>query len=306
MGAGTRPVITVLTAVRDGAAFLPEAIESVRCQTFEDWEYVVVDDASEDESARIAERIAETDLRIVVVRRATSGGPYVAANEGLEAARGEYVARLDADDVAVPHRLEHQLGVLRAEEGVRAVGAFARELFPDGTSDERLAAVPTSPGVLKWWLTAGGGPTHSTLMIERAALEAVGGYRPLRLAADRWLWCDLARRGWLAVVPEVLVHRRRHSAQLGVTVSGEQRDLALQGAQHHLEELTGRTWSWEEVGVLHRIAHRHPVSRVTGVRVLARWTWHWMRDRHLVTGERRRLAYLTRKWIRRVLTRADA
>ena len=112
-----RPTVTVLTAVRNGAAHLAETIASVQAQTFGDWEYVIVDDGSTDDTVAIIERHAADDPRIRLVRRADSGGPFAAANTGLAEARGDYVARIDADDIALPRRLERPGWVSHARAG---------------------------------------------------------------------------------------------------------------------------------------------------------------------------------------------
>src|SRR5688572_29405366 len=108
------PLLTVVTTARDAARYLPEAIESVQAQTFSDWEYVIIDDASTDETPPILDRYASADSRTRVIRREVSAGPYAAANHGFAAARGRYVARLDADDYASPERFERQLAFLAA------------------------------------------------------------------------------------------------------------------------------------------------------------------------------------------------
>ncbi|MGH9201995.1 MAG: glycosyltransferase family 2 protein, partial [Vicinamibacterales bacterium] len=84
----TDPLVTVLTAVRNGARYLPQTISSIRSQTVSDWEYVIVDDASEDDTTDMVEQAMVEDPRIRLLRRETRGGPYIAANEGLAVARG--------------------------------------------------------------------------------------------------------------------------------------------------------------------------------------------------------------------------
>jgi glycosyltransferase involved in cell wall biosynthesis len=297
------PLVTVITAVKNGAPFLPDAIASVVGQTLTDWEYIVVDDASTDGTRSIVRSFAEADSRIRLLERGESGGPYVAANSALEVARGEYIARLDADDISLPDRLETQLEFLLSSP-FRACGSHSGFMHADGSTSEGVYRVPVFPGVLRWWLTAAGGPFHSSLCVERAALDAVGGYRELPLAADRWLWCELSRRGWLGVVPQTLVARRRHSGQIGATKQAQQLEVVLEAAQHHLEEMTGRRWSLSEASTLHRLAHKLPVRRMPALRVLARWASHWARDGRLAPGERRRLAYIERKWLARALARS--
>src|SRR5262249_47503081 len=103
------PLVTVLTAVRNGTRFLAATIESIQKQTVTDWEYIIVDDASTDETIDVVEQFRRSDPRILLLRRSESAGPYVAANDGLKAARGKYVIRTDADDLSPTQRIERQL-----------------------------------------------------------------------------------------------------------------------------------------------------------------------------------------------------
>src|SRR5262249_46947684 len=114
------PHVTVLTAVRNGSRYLPETIASIRAQTFRDWEYIIVDDASEDDTCRVVEAASRDDSRIRLIRRSKSEGPFAAGNGGLSQARGRFVVRTDADDISPPHRIDRQLRFLNAERRFRA------------------------------------------------------------------------------------------------------------------------------------------------------------------------------------------
>ncbi len=103
------PLVTVLTATRNGAPYIAETIDRIRAQTFTDWEYIVVDDASDDNTVEIVHEYIAKDPRFRLLRRGTSAGPYTAANDGLKEARGKYVVRTDADDLSTPDRIEKQL-----------------------------------------------------------------------------------------------------------------------------------------------------------------------------------------------------
>src|SRR5688500_15704659 len=97
------PTVSVLMAVYNGGAYLAEAVESILGQTLADFELIAVDDGSTDDSPAILKRFAERDPRVRVVTKANAGLPR-ALNDGLALARGEFIARMDGDDVAYPHR----------------------------------------------------------------------------------------------------------------------------------------------------------------------------------------------------------
>lgn len=284
------PVVTVLTAVRNGARFLPESIASIRDQTFGDWEHVIVDDASEDGSARIVESAMRSDPRVKLVRRAERGGPYVAANEGLSSARGRYVARIDADDVALPRRLEVQLAYLQ-QSGLRACASSWQGQTAEGVRTPDVSRVVGGRHTLKWRLCVRQGLAHSTACVEREALEEIGRYRELLVAQDLRMWCDLARREWLGVVPEVLVLLRRPGG-LTSDSADMQELLALDILRDHLDSVSPSPWSDEEVLALRPHWTGQGVSH--RLDALKRWGALWRADAALDPGERRELARLER------------
>jgi glycosyltransferase involved in cell wall biosynthesis len=123
--AASAPAVSVLLSVRDGEATLARAIASIRSQTFPEWEMVVVDDGSQDGTAALLAALSQEEPRLRVISRAREG-LVPALNAGLAACRGEFVARMDADDEAHPERLAEQVAFLRAPEnqGVGVVGSL--------------------------------------------------------------------------------------------------------------------------------------------------------------------------------------
>jgi glycosyltransferase involved in cell wall biosynthesis len=297
-----RPLVTVLTAARNAEVHIAEAIESIRAQTFSDWEYIIVDDASSDNTSTIIARYASIDHRIRIVRRNERGGPYVAANQGFAQAKGRYVARLDSDDVALPRRLERQLEFLSANPRLRACASEVM-LLEDGRSRAMRDEFPILPGSLKWrffFRTL----MPSTTLIETSAWADVGGFKELPLSQDLRLWCDLARRRWLGVVPEPLVRWRVHDQQLSAQHYDLQQALALDVFRDHLAELSAGDWSEDDVDRLRWIIVR-PIGLRHARRVLARWEELWGRDTTLTRDERRELAKMTR-WLRVKHVRLEA
>lgn len=294
----TVPQITVLTAVRNGSRYLHEAIASIRAQSFEDWEHVIVDDASQDNSVEIVERAAAEDDRIRLVRRETSGGPYVAANDGLAIARGRYIARIDADDVAAPGRLENQHRFLTQNTHLRACGGFHRGITPTGELFPAVRRLPVSPGVLRWRLCLAADPAHSSAFVERDAFQELGGYAPLPLAQDWRMWCELSRRGWLGIIPDVVVYRRIHDERLTEQEGPRQTQFAVEVAREHISVLSGQQWRAEDVQLLRDVAHGRAAALREGARALERWAALWRTDDALSFEERRELGAWTR-WLKR-------
>lgn len=229
LAANSDPAISVLMAVHNGEAFLREAIESVLVQSFEDFEFIIVDDGSQDRSVELIESFA--DARIRLLRNAGNQGLAASLNRGLEAARGEFVARMDADDIALPNRLEVQIGYMREHTAVGACGA-ARIVRRGG--EERLHNTQPADR-LKYEFLLGNPLAHPTVMLRKSALVAHGlKYNPAyRYAQDYDLWarmqdvCDVANLS----VP-VLIYRE-HSAQASASALRKQ-SLAAQRVRWRL------------------------------------------------------------------------
>jgi glycosyltransferase involved in cell wall biosynthesis len=202
-------LISVLLPVRNGAATLEEALESIRAQTHAEWELIAVDDGSRDDTPTILERWSRRDARIRVNTHAESRGIVAALNAALAHACGPVVARMDADDLSLPARLERQLALL--ETGTADVLGCQVHYFPD----EAVAGGARRYGA---WLNSLITPeehardlfiecplAHPTFMLPRTRLEAAGGYRARGWPEDYDLLLRLWRRGArLAKVPEPL------------------------------------------------------------------------------------------------------
>ncbi|MEX1019736.1 MAG: glycosyltransferase [Litorilinea sp.] len=210
----TPPRVTVLTATYNGTRYLAATIESVLAQTFEDFEYVVVDDASTDESAQMVADFAARDARIRLVRNAENLNPAGALNRGLAVARGEYLAILDHDDLALPNRLAAQVAFLDAEPDFGAVGAQARCIDETGATIKKFL-YPVDAAVARWNLFFGATLLHSASMYRRALVAEVGGYSAQhKFICDYDLLIRLAERSRIGNLPDELTCYRRSTTQV--------------------------------------------------------------------------------------------
>jgi glycosyltransferase involved in cell wall biosynthesis len=208
---GDRPVVSVLMTVYNGQHYLPEAVESILQQTFTDFEFVIVDDGSTDGSLDLLRRYEKRDPRIRLFER-PHAGIVPAANFGLRQCRGEFVARMDSDDVALPHRFETQVQTLRERPEVVVVGG-AYDLIDAAGRFLRRQWPPTDNSSLQELSLAGSTPICQPLaMMRRSALEKVGEYdRVVETAEDNDMWLRLGEVGQLMCVPEVLLKYRQHA-----------------------------------------------------------------------------------------------
>ena len=207
------PTVSVIMPVRNGAAFLPAAVESLIRQTMPDWELVVAVQPSTDDTREIIEDYAvrESRIRILPVPAAHGGA---AATHALRESRAALIARLDADDVCHPTRLALQAGFLGDNPDVLAVGSRIREIDIEGKAG-RIRCYPTAPAEIAECLVYRNTFAHSTVMFRREALLSVGAYRPpFELAEDYDLLLRLSELGPLANLPDALVDYRIHPDQL--------------------------------------------------------------------------------------------
>ena len=207
------PAISVVIAVRNPGRFLDPALRSLADQTFEDYEAIIVDNASQDGTDRILAAWAEKDSRI---RLAYYQSPGLARclNHAASLARAPLLARLDGDDVLFADRLRVQHARMSQDPQLGLLGACV-ELI-DG--DDRLIGrrkLPLTDAELRSFLRKGNPFVHSTCMMRRSAFEAVGGYRTsLRLCEDFDLWCRMAEVTQIANCEEILARYRVHESSM--------------------------------------------------------------------------------------------
>ncbi len=206
------PRVTFLIAVHNGAATVEEAVRSVLQQTLKDIEIVIVDDGSTDDSPEIIKRLA--DPRIRLVSNDANKGLSWSLNRGWGQSRGEYVARMDADDLCMPGRAEKQVAFLDAHPGIAVVGSFV-ETF--GAAGSGRIEYQTDPHAIAATILFRNALAHPAVMIRKAAVDGEGlQFDPrFRAAQDYRLWAQcVARRLGMANLPEVLLRYRLHGGQL--------------------------------------------------------------------------------------------
>lgn len=233
-------MLSVVLPFRDVEASLEDALTSTLADPACD-ELVLVDDGSRDGSRAIAERFAVRDRRVVLVTCEESAGVTAALRRGLLVARGDLIGRMDGDDVSHAGRLTHARDRLLADETLGAVGT-------------RVEASPApGPGLLRYvaWQNALITPAdharerfveaplcHPSVVMRRAALEAVGGYQDRPWPQDYDLWLRLVAAGWgLAKVPEVLLSWRHRQGRVTFVADSTRLARLVEARAHYLAPL---------------------------------------------------------------------
>ncbi len=211
------PKVSVVMAVHNGGPFVRQTIESILAQQYRDLEFIIVDDASSDDTPSIVRSF--DDPRIRYMPQAANIGQTAALNIGIRAAQGQYIARIDADDIAKPQRFEMQVKFLDVHPSVAVVGMWQETIDINGRV-QGLRRFPTDP----WEISAGlftASPmnwfclSHPTVMIRKSALDKVGLYdERLRICQDYDLWVRTARSFLLANVGAVGLQYRAHGQSL--------------------------------------------------------------------------------------------
>ena len=206
------PKVTVFIPVYNRAAYVGGAIESVLAQSFADFELLLIDDGSADESVAVIRRYA--DPRIRLVRNERNEGIPRTRSKGVELARGEYFAVLDSDDQAPPRRLERQVAFLDRRRDIAVVGGWATEMDAAGRPLRRLKPLPLAPDELRARLLFRSCHHHSSVM-GRAALFKEYRYRErFPVSSDYDLFVRLSERHRLANLPRVFLRRRVHGGRV--------------------------------------------------------------------------------------------
>ena len=203
------PRVSVIMPVWNCDSFVGEAVQSIVVQDFPDWELIVVDDASTDQTAKKV--ISINDPRIRLIQNETNRGVGNSLNTALATSRGEYVARMDGDDISAPDRLSQQVLFMEAHPEVGICGGWMQTF---GHRDA-VWRYPTDCEQLRCALLFRSELAHPTVMIRRSAFpEWPNLYRPLEVAEDYDFWARASNYTQMCALPKILVNYRLHESNI--------------------------------------------------------------------------------------------
>jgi len=223
-------LVSVIMAAYNCEAYVGEAVKSVLAQTYQNWELIVVDDASTDQTAEIVQEFANRDARIRLLRNERNVGPAVSRNQAIATARGEFVAILDNDDVALPERLTLSVAALRQRPELGLVGGTSWAIDEESTiaghphprkrrDDARAHRRVFEQCRMPFF--------HSSYMIRMSVLRQLNGYDEFfRYAGDLDLILRVSACSRIGFVPEPLVMIRCRAGQMTTRHTHEQHALA--------------------------------------------------------------------------------
>lgn len=207
--------VTVLMSVYNGEKYLKEAVDSILNQTFTDFEFLITNDASTDKSMEILR--SYNDSRIKIVSNEKNLGLTKSLNKGLSLAKGEYIARMDADDISDPYRLEKQVYFLDMHPEIGILGTQYR-LFDSNSRNSKIMVVPTCDVQIRWNLLFKCTFAHPTVMIRKNVLlvNKLKYDEAFFVAEDYELWTRLLKYTRGANLKECLLQYRIHSTNASV------------------------------------------------------------------------------------------
>src|SRR3546814_831261 len=206
----SRPAVTVFMSVYNSAAWLKEAIDSVISQTFTDLELLIIDDGSTDNSRAVIERCS--DRRIRFLHNEQNKGIVYTRNRGIREARGEFIAVLDSDDIAMPFRIERQYKHFSTHPDLGVCGGHAELIDKHGKATGEHYQMPVGMANAGAELLFRNTLVNSTAMFRKEAAEVAGGYRDTGLCEDYDLALRIKERHQLDNLDEVLVKYRAHGS----------------------------------------------------------------------------------------------
>jgi teichuronic acid biosynthesis glycosyltransferase TuaG len=240
------PLVSIVTPAYNAARHVRQAIESARNQTCSNWEMLVVDDCSTDDTCAVVEALAASDPRIRLIRRPVNGGPARARQAALEVARGRYIAFLDSDDWWLPQKLERQLAFMR-DRGIALSYTRFRRVAEDGSGAGRPVVVPASLDYRG--LLGNTAMATSTVVVDRAL---TGPFSMTETYYDDFvLWLALLKRGHTAhgLLEDLMRYR-------------------VAGGSWSRDKLRSALWVWRT----YRRIEKLPLMRAAWH--FARYAWH--------------------------------
>lgn len=249
-------MVTVIMPVYNGERYLEEAVNSILNQTYENFELLLIDDASSDNSIELISEIR--DKRIRVIRNAQNMGIAAARNIGLDASNSKYIALLDQDDIALPYRLEHEVKYLDENPQVDVVGGHQRSIDCNGTDLERQWSVYLNPAYIKAYLMLNDTVVNGSTMFRKAFVDRYNiRYRENQYGAEDYrFWAECSLHGVIKNLDEVMLLWRcghGNTTYSMLNTKREERRAAIRSIQQFALEGNGIFLQNKELDLISRV-----------------------------------------------------
>ncbi len=244
------PLVSIIMSVHNGSSFLHEAIESILSQTFQNFEFIIIDDGSTDLTPSVLERYQSLDRRVRIIKLEENLGLPTCLNLGVDQALGKYIARMDADDISLPYRLEEQVKFLTDHPDIDMVGT-GYIVIDDSGRNKGAYFVSADPAVIKWSFIFFNPIAHPSVMIRASTLKRFGGYDEQCLRSQDYdLWWRISLDGRISNLRKICLLFRRHESRVSVRHSEQQQDYARNIRKKYLSSVLGREISSDVVDAI--------------------------------------------------------
>lgn len=232
MSASRPPKVSVIMPAYNCVAYIQESVNSILTQTFRDFEFIIIDDCSTDGTLDYLKSI--TDPRVMLISKPLNTGYTVSLNKGLELAKGDYIVRMDADDISLPQRIEKQVAFMEANPAIICAGS-SYKIIPG----ETLITARQSPDELLLDLIISNPLAHPSVILRAETIKKhhITYDKRYEPAEDYKMWTVLSKYGKLANLSEVLLHYRVHKKQVSVTSMAKQKKSAQAIARDYITQI---------------------------------------------------------------------
>ena len=247
----SNPRVSVVMSVYNGERYLHKAVESILDQTFANFEFIIINDGSTDSTGGILRRYEEIDERVRVFSQENLG-LIASLNKGCRLARGEYIARMDADDISLPDRLAKQVHYMETHAEIGVLGTWVEYIDESGKTYGQWRT-PAQSGLVGWSLIFGTCLAHPTVIMRSNVLENLNYYRREALHVEDYdLWTRASFSTRIANLPEVLLKRRNREDSICSQRSDTQEENVVKVMHSITERLLGSDVSTESISYLRR------------------------------------------------------
>ncbi len=251
----SRPLVSIILPVYNGEKHISECIDSILSQTYNNFEFIIVDDASTDNTPHLLNKYAKKDSRIKIITHKSNQRQTAAANTACNYAKGKYLARIDADDIALPFRLDRQVEYLESNLDYGLIGSWSDIINNDGKIFDRWI-VETNAIYLKWSFLFHTNFAHASAMMRNKIAREAGYYQSPE-AEDFDLWSRIGTISKIGCIPEVLQQRRVWEGQLNLKVPVETANSVHQIIKNNFELLLEKDISLNDVKNIHKVTTKN-------------------------------------------------
>ncbi|MBD2655385.1 glycosyltransferase [Synechocystis sp. FACHB-383] len=237
------PKVTVLMPVYNGEKYLREAIDSILHQTFIDFEFLIIDDGSTDNSIEIIK--SYKDNRIILIKNNYNQGLVYSLNRGLNLARGIYIARMDCDDISLPERFKKQVDFLDKNPEIGLLGTWVKVIDKNKLC-QAYWQYPIEDMSIKWSLCFCCPFAHPSVMYRKKIILNQGGYsKILSDSEDYDLWSKLSKVTQMHNLPEIALFYRQHASNITKTQNSQRQSASTQIIKKNINEILNRDIGYE-------------------------------------------------------------